>query len=144
MKLPTAKDLQRKIVEIQSDKAAIAQKAQQAADAEKQALIDRISKPSGLTDDQVIDKVTVIINRAVENGLTKVQVFQFPNHLCTDNGRAIDQREPGWEDTLTGIPKEILEFWKRCLQPHGYRLSYEIVDFSSGVRGDVGIILSWD
>ena len=79
-----------------------------------------------------------------ELGLTKVQVFQFPNHLCTDHGRAIDQREPGWENTLTGIPKEILEFWKRRLQPHGYRLSYEIVDFSSGVRGDVGVILSWD
>jgi len=142
--LPTAKDLQRKIAEIEGEKAAIAQRAQQAAEAEKHALIERISKPSGLTDEQVIDKVAMIVNRAVENGQTKVQVFKFPNHLCTDNGRAIDQREPGWENTLTGVPKEILEFWKRRLQPQGYRLSYEIVDFSGGVRGDVGITLSWD
>ena len=73
--LPTAKDLQRKIAEIEGEKAAIAQRAQQAAEAEKHALIERISKPSGLTDEQVIDKVAMIVNRAVENGQTKVQVF---------------------------------------------------------------------
>jgi hypothetical protein len=35
----------------------------------------------------------------VSNGKTEVQVYRFPNQLCTDNGRAINQ-EPGWEDTL--------------------------------------------
>jgi hypothetical protein len=36
-----------------------------------------------------------------ENG---VQVRRFPNQLCTDKGRAINQQEPGWDNTLTGVP----------------------------------------
>ena len=102
MKLPTAKDLQAKIAKVEEDRAAVAKKAHIAAEAEKQAFVDRISKPSGLTDEQVIEKASHIINRAVENGLTSVQVFRFPNHLCTDDGRAIDQAEEGWPKTLTG------------------------------------------
>lgn len=144
MKLPSARDLQSKIAQIEGDRASAALKAQQAADAEKQAFIARISKPSGLSDDQVIEKVVHIVNRAVENGLTHVQVFRFPNHLCTDNGRAIDQGEPGWEQTLTGIPKEIYQFWERRLKDQGYHLKYEIVDRVGGLRGDVGVILGWD
>ena len=31
----------------------------------------------------------VIVERAVSNGLTEVQVFRFPNSLCTDRGRAV-------------------------------------------------------
>ena len=90
-------------------------KAHEAAEAEKQALLDRLSRPSGLSDDEVMEKAAIIVNRAVENGLTSVQVFRFPNHVCTDNGRAINQAEEGWEQTLTGVPKEIYEFWKRQL-----------------------------
>ena len=142
--LPSAKDLQAKIAVAEGEKASAAAKAHAAAEAEKQAFIDRISKPSGLTDDQVIEKASHIVSRAVENGLTSVQVFRFPNHLCTDNGRAIDQAEDGWEKTLTGIPKELWAFYERQLKPRGYHMRYHIVDYPNGMRGDVGVILSWD
>jgi hypothetical protein len=142
--LLSAKDLQAKIALAEGEKASAAAKAHAAAEAEKQALIDRISKPSGLTDDQIIEKASHIVNRAVENGLTSVQVFRFPNHLCTDNGRAIDQAEDGWERTLTGIPKELWAFYERQLKPRGYRMRYHIVDYPGGMRGDVGVVLSWD
>jgi hypothetical protein len=142
--LLSAKDLQAKIALAEGEKASAAAKAHASAEAEKQAFIDRISKPSGLTDDQIIEKASHIVNRAVENGLTSVQVFRFPNHLCTDNGRAIDQAEDGWEKTLTGIPKELWAFYERQLKPRGYRMRYHIVDFPGGMRGDVGVILSWD
>lgn len=142
--LPSAKDLQARIAVAEGEKASAAAKAHAAAEAEKQAFIDRISKPSGLTDDQVIEKASHIVGRAVENGLTSVQVFRFPNHLCTDNGRAIDQAEEGWEKTLTGIPKELWAFYERQLKPRGYHMRYHIVDYPNGMRGDVGVILSWD
>jgi hypothetical protein len=142
-KLPTAKDLQKKIAAAESEKASAAMKAHAAAEAEKKAFLDRLSKPSGLTDQQVIDKATVIISRAVENGLTSVQVLRFPNHLCTDDGRAIDQVEAGWEKTLTGIPKELYSFWERQLKPSGYHIKYEIIDRPGGMRGDVAVFLSW-
>jgi hypothetical protein len=142
-KLLSVKELQAKIAEAEAAKAAAALRHQQAEEDEKQALVDRLSKPSGLSDDEVAERASVIINRAVENGLMAVQVFRFPHHLCTDNGRAINQAEPGWEDTLTGIPKEIYGFWKRRLQPAGYHIRYEVIDYPGGMPGDIGITLSW-
>jgi len=81
--------------------------------------------------------------RAVKNGLNEVQVYRFPNFLCTDRGRAINQMETGWENTLTGIPKEIYQLWKDYLQPRGYKIAYQIIDFPGGVPGDIGVTLSW-
>jgi len=80
---------------------------------------------------------------SVRNGLTEVQVYRFPNTLCTDKGRAINQQEPGWENTLTGIPKEIFQLWTDYLKPRGYRISYQIIDFPEGLPGDIAITIAW-
>ena len=143
LELLSVKELQAKIALAEADKATAALRRMEAEEAEKNALLERLTKPSGLSDDEVAEKASVIINRAVENGLMAVQVFRFPHHLCTDNGRAINQVEPGWETTLTGIPKEIYEFWKRRLQPEGYHIRYEVIDYPGGMPGDIGITLSW-
>jgi hypothetical protein len=140
----SVKELQAKIALAEAAKASQALKAQQAEDAAKAALFERLSKSSGLSDDEIMDKANAVISRAAENGLMSVQVFRFPNHLCTDNGRAINQQEPGWENTLTGHAKEIYEFWKRRLQPLGYRIAYSITDYPGGMPGDVRITLRWD
>ena len=143
MKLLTVKELQAKIAEVEGAKASAALKAMHAEEEEKRALLERLGKPSGLSDDEVMEKASIIINRAVENGQMSVQVFRFPHSLCTDNGRAINQAEAGWEKTLTGIPKEIYDFWTRQLQPRGYHIRYETLEYPGGMPGDVGIILSW-
>jgi hypothetical protein len=96
-----------------------------------------------LSDEQVMKKAAAIIERAAKNGLTEVQVYRFPNALCTDRGRAINQQEPGWKNTLTGISKEIYEFWHRQLRPLGYKMRVQIVDFAGGVPGDIGMSLKW-
>ncbi|MCK1296909.1 hypothetical protein IVB33_02775 [Bradyrhizobium sp. 24] len=114
-----------------------------AAEAEKRDLIERLSKPSGKSEEEKIKLASTIIQRAVRNGLTEVQVYRFPNTLCTDKGRAINQMEAGWEKTLTGIPKEIFELWSEYLKPRGYRIGYQIIDFPDGVPGDIGVIISW-
>ena len=141
--VPSAKALMQKIALEEAEKASAAARAQAQAEAEKLALIERLSKPSGLSDDEVMKKAAAIIQGAAKNGLTEVQVYRFPNTLCTDRGRAINQQEPGWEKTLTGIPKEIYEFWDRRLRSLGYKLRVQIVDFSGGVPGDVGMTLRW-
>jgi hypothetical protein len=139
----TAKELQAKIAAAEAARAAEALKHQNAQEAAKAALMERLSKPSGLSDDEIVEKARVIIERAVENGLLSVQVLRFPNHLCSDNGRAINQHEEGWEKTLRGIPKELYEFWKRQLQPRGYHIRYEILDYPGGMPGDVVVTISW-
>jgi hypothetical protein len=141
--VPSAKAIMQKIALAEADKASEEMRRRAREDEEKKALIARLTKPSGLSDEEVMKKAAVIIERAAKNGLTEVEVYRFPNSLCTDRGRAINQQEPGWEATLTGIPKEIYEFWQRRLQPLGYKLRVQIVDFSGGVPGDVGITLKW-
>jgi hypothetical protein len=142
-KLVSVKELHIRMAEAEGAKASAALKAQEAAEAEKKAFIDHLLAPSGLTDDQVSEKASIMIERAMANGLTSVQVLRFPNHICADGGRAINQVEEGWEKTLTGIPKEIYEYWKRKLRPLGYHIRYHIVDYPGGMPGDVAITLSW-
>jgi hypothetical protein len=141
--VPSAKDVMQKIALAESEKASEEVRKRAREEAEKKALIERLSKPSGLSDEEVMKKAAAIIERAAKNGLTEVEVYRFPNALCNDHGRAINQQEPGWEATLTGIPKEIYEFWYRRLRPLGYKLRVQIVDFSGGVPGDVGMTLKW-
>lgn len=96
-----------------------------------------------MSEEEKVQLAARVIQRAVSNGLTEVQVHRFPNALCTDSGRAINQGEPGWENTLTGIPKEIYQLWRDQLEPRGYKLRYQIIDFPGGMPGDIAVTLSW-
>jgi hypothetical protein len=141
--LPNAKEILKQSALKEAEKAEQHAKQLAAADAEKRALIEEITKPSGLSEEEKIKRASLVIQRAVKNGLNEVQVYRFPNILCTDRGRAINQMEEGWEKTLTGIPKEMYQLWKDYLQPRGYKIAYQIIDFPGGVPGDIGITLSW-
>jgi hypothetical protein len=141
--LPTAQHLQKKIALEEAAKAAEEMRKQAEADAEKKALIDQFSKPSGVSDEEGVRRGAAIIQRAANNGLTEVQVYRFPNQLCTDRGRAINQQEPGWENTLTGVPKEIYQLWHKHFRPRGYKLRVQIIEFPGGMPGDVAMTLSW-
>jgi hypothetical protein len=141
--LPTAHEVMEKLALAEAEKATAAARKHAAAEAANKELIDNLSKASGVSDEEALKRVAVIIDRAVANGLTEVLVYRFPNSLCTDHGRAINQGEPGWEATLTGVPKEIYEFWDRQLRPLDYKLRVQIIDFPGGMPGDVGITLKW-
>ena len=141
--LPTAQEVMEKLALAEAEKASAAARKQTEAEAEKKMLLDKLTKPSGVSDDEALRRVSTIIERAVSNGLTEVQVYRFPNALCTDHGRAINQQEQDWEQTLTGLPKEMYQFWERQLRPRGYKIRFQIVDFPDGIPGDVGITLKW-
>jgi hypothetical protein len=141
--LPSAADCKKKMAEAEAAKASDYMRKQAAVEAEKKALLDKLQAPSGVSDDERLKRAAAIINRAVNNGQTEVEVGRFPNKLLTDRGRAINQQEQGWEETLTGLPKEIYQFWKKYLQARGYRMKFQIVDWPDGKPGDVGISLSW-
>jgi len=141
--LPSAKEMMEKLAFAEAEKAEAASRRQAEAEAEKKLLLEKITKPSGVSDEEAMQRLAVIIQRAVSNGQTEVQVYRFPNQLCTDHGRAINQQEAGWEKTLTGLPKEMYEFWNRQLRPLGYKLRFQIIDWPDGLPGDVGITLKW-
>ena len=141
--LPTALDCKKISAEAEAKKAADYLRAREAAENEKKELVDRLLKPSGVDDKERMKRAAAIIRRAVSNGLVEVEVFRFSHKLCTDGGRAINQQEPGWEDTLTGLPKELFLFWKAHLAPRGYRVKFQIVDWPGGMPGDVSMTLAW-
>ncbi len=141
--LPTAKELQKRLALVEAQRAAEDAQRAAAAEAEKKALLEQLSKPMGISDDEHMKRAAAVIERAVASGQREVLVTRFPHELCTDHGRAINQAEPGWEKTLTGQPKELYDFWERCLRPRGYRLRLQIVDFPGGMPGEIGATLSW-
>ncbi len=141
--LPTALDCRKKSAEMEAEKASEYISKLKIVEAEKKELLDRLAKPSGVSDEERMKRAAAIIKRAVNNGLSEVEVGRFSNKLCSDGGRAINQQEPGWENTLTGLPKELFQFWKVHLQPRGYRLKYQIADWPNGMPGDISITLIW-
>ena len=120
VELPTAKELMKQIAQQEAEKASEYVRREAAAEREKKALMERLGKASGLSDEEALRCATAIIQRASSNGLTEVQVLRCPNSLCTDGGRAINNLEKGWENTLTGLPKEMYRFWDQHLCPKGY------------------------
>ena len=124
--LPKAADCRRRIAEVEAEKATELMRKENAADAEKRALLERLSHPSGVSDEERMKRAAAIVKRAVDNGLTEVMVGRFPNQLFTDRGRAINQQEAGWEKTLTGLPKELLDVLEAT--PKGAWLQGEIRD----------------
>ena len=142
--LPKAEDCKKRLGELEGEKASEAVRVEAAKAAEKQSLFDQLAKPSGVSDEDRMKRAASIIKRAVEGGLTSVEVGRFPVELSSDRGRAINQQEKGWENTLNGLPKELVAFWRAHLRPRGYKLRSEIVSWPGGVPGEFGIFLAWD
>ena len=97
--VPSAKEVMQQIALAEAEEAKKQAHAQAEAEAEKKALIEQLRKSSGTSDEEAIRRGLEIINRAIKNRLTEVELIRFPNELCTDKGRAINQQEPGWENT---------------------------------------------
>ena len=142
--LPSAKDFVKKLALAEAEEASKAARRHAEEEAEKKALLDQFTKPSGVSDEERLKRAVKIIERAVSKGHTQVELGRFPNQLFTDHGRAINQQEPGWEATLTGLPKELYDCWHKYFRSRGYKLLVQIVDFPGGMPGDIGMTLKWD
>ena len=75
--LPTAKEVMEQIARKEAQKASAAVRELSAAEAEKKALIEKFSKPSGVSDGERLARAAAIIKRAANNGLTEVEVARF-------------------------------------------------------------------
>ena len=112
----------------------------------REQLAKTLSEPMELTPEalaEISGRLQVKLRAAAERGDTEIMVMRFPNLLCTDHGRAINNTLEGWPDTLTGRPRQAYELWRDRLKPAGYGLKAMIVDWPNGMPGDVGFFLSW-
>lgn len=114
-----------------------------AAEQERRAAFARSFLNDHVSEDERA-MIRRIVMKAVENGKMEALVYSFPSSLCTDGGRAINNADPDWPQTLQGKAREIYERYLEQARPAGYRLKAMIVDFPGGMPGDVGFFLNWE
>ncbi|MGZ8407420.1 MAG: hypothetical protein ACXWVJ_05280 [Caulobacteraceae bacterium] len=142
----SAADLRTYMTEMQMAQAMKAVDGMDHAGKARDDLIKRMAEPVDVTPERVKEIVHGLqskLQAAAARGQTELLVMRFPNALCTDKGRAINNADPAWPDTLTGRPRQAYDLWQNQLRPAGFRLSAMIIEWPGGLPGDVGFFLKW-
>lgn len=142
----TADDLKAYMVELEQAKLSKELAAMDRADKARAELERTLREPVDLTPGKLHDIVTNLQTKmrlAAQRGENEIMVMRFPNTLCSDKGRAINNADENWPDSLTGRPRQAYELWRDHLRPAHYKLKAMIVDWPNGMPGDVGFFLSW-
>jgi hypothetical protein len=139
----SAADLKRRMAEREAARAAEELRRMQEQEERQKAVMADFHKPPERTPEQLLQLVMQLVNQAADRGQTEVQVYRFPNELCSDHGRRINNSEPDWEQTLEGRPKLGYEFWRDHLRPLGFGLKAEVLEYPGGMPGDIGFFLTW-
>jgi hypothetical protein len=142
----SAEELRKYMTEVEMAKASTQFGGIDRAEKARAELIEALSTPIELTPEKLQEITKSLLHKlrvAAERGRDELMVMRFPNTLCTDKGRALNNSEAGWPETLTGRPRQAYELWRDHLRPAGYRLKALIVDWPRGLPGDVGFFLSW-
>jgi cyclopropane fatty-acyl-phospholipid synthase-like methyltransferase len=136
-----AKDLQRIADEKETEKLKeILARRNKEEDEERQARQDfmaREIRPDG------IDRFNGWVRRAAEQGRSDIEILRFPSEYCTDRGRAINNFEAGWPETLTGAARKVYDAYVQHLQAQGYKIRAQILNYPDGGLGEVGIYIGW-
>jgi hypothetical protein len=142
----SAADLRNYMTEMQMAKASKSFEGMDRAEKARQDLVKRLSEPLDLTParlKEILQPLRSKLRAAAESGQTELMVMRFPNVLCTDKGRAINNSDPAWPETLTGRPRQAYELWRDQLKAAGFRLSAMIIEWPGGLPGDIGFFLKW-
>jgi len=142
----SAAELRDYMVEMQMAKAGKSVDSMDRAEQARKDLVKRMSEPLDLTPErlnEILQPLKAKLKSAAERGQTELMVMRFPNAVCTDKGRAINNADPSWPDSLTGRPRQAYELWRDQLRDAGFALSAMIIDWPGGLPGDVGFFLKW-
>ena len=140
--VPSAKDLRMQILQKQLDEMNEKQKAHSVEEAKRIEFAEAFLKEDVTEEERVL--IRRLVRTAVASGQFEVMVYSFPSRLTTDNGRAINNNDPSWPETLQGKARQIYDRYKSAVQPQGYALKAMIVSFPDGMPGDVGFFLNWE
>jgi hypothetical protein len=139
----SAADLKRRMAEREAAKAAEEMRRRQAQEEQQKAVMAEFQQPPARTPEQLIPLLMQLVSHAADGGHSEVQIYRFPNMMCTDRGRRINNSEPNWPETLEGRPKAGYEFWRDHLRPLGFGLKAEVLEYPGGMPGDIGFFLTW-
>ena len=139
----SAADMNRRMAEREAAKAAEEVRHMKEHEEKQKAVMEELHKPLERTPEQLMQVVMPLVSHAAERGQSEVQLYRFPNAMCSDRGRRINNSEPDWETTLEGRPKFVYEFWHDHLRPLGFHLKAEVLEYPGGMPGDIGFVLTW-
>jgi hypothetical protein len=139
----SAADLKRRMAERVAARAAEELQHMREQEEKQKAVIEEFHKPPARTPEQLMQLIMRLVTQAAESGQSEIQIYRFPNSLCTDGGRRINNSLPDWEKTLEGRPKLGYEFWHDHLRPLGFGLKAEVIEYPGGMPGDIGFFLTW-
>ena len=88
-------------------------------------------------------RVMAMVRRAAEAGQREALALRFPAAFCNDHGRAINNFDPNWPDSLEGFAKRAHAWYKEHLEPLGFKARAQILNYPDGIPGEVGIFLRW-
>src|SRR3954466_4205764 len=142
----SAADLRSYMQQVQMAQAVDAVGGMSQADKAREELVKQLMEPINLTParvQEIIRSLKTKLKSAADSGKTELMVMRFPNVLCSDKGRALNNGEADWPNTLMGRPRQAYELWRDKLQPMQFKLSAMIIEWPRGMPGDIGLFLSW-
>jgi hypothetical protein len=137
----TAEDLRMTVLKAQLEEIERRDKAREAEKAKLEAFTTDFL--GGHVNDAELEMIRRLVMNAVRDGEFEALVYTFPSDLCTDRGRAINNGEPHWPETLQGKARELYDRFQANAKTRGFRLKAMIVNFPGGMPGDVGFFLNW-
>jgi hypothetical protein len=138
---PSADELRTMLLEQQMKKMDERQKLVEAEEKKRTAFAEDFLK--GHVTEQERAMIRRLVMNAVKEGKMEAMVYSFSSRLCTDRGRAINNNDPKWPETLQGKAKELYDRYNVVARPQGYALKAMIINFPDGVPGDIGLFLNW-
>lgn len=103
----------------------------------RQDFMERQVTPQG------VERFNAWVRRAAEQGHNEIQILRFPSQYCSDHGRAINNFEEDWPVTLTGFAAKVHAAYVEYLQPQGYKIRAQILNYPDGGLGEVGLYVGW-
>lgn len=103
----------------------------------RQAFMEQELRPDA------VERFNNMVRRAAGRGQHELEIMRFPSAYCTDHGRAINNFEAGWPETLTGIARRVYDAYRQHLEPQGYRIRAQILNYPDGNLGEVGVYFDW-
>ena len=137
----SAEALRMSILQKEMDKMDVDRKAREAEE-KKLAAFTQDFLHKHVSEDEIA-MVNRLVMNAVKDGKMEAMVYSFPSDLCTDSGRAINNSDPRWPETLQGKAKELYDRYQERARPQGFRLKAMVINFPGGVPGDIGFFLNW-
>lgn len=116
------------------------ERKREAEEEERKAREEFMSREPG---PEALERFNAMVLRAAGAGLTELEVMRFPAAWCTDGGRAINNDEQNWPETLQGWAKSAYDYFEPRLREAGFKIRAQIVSYPDGTLGDVGIFVSW-